>query len=67
MVTHYSTNYPIRCLSSPERTGWSVLSDLWPYVMELDGLAYLLVHELLIGLVSSGLAWWRRRYGLTSE
>ena len=33
VVTHRSTNPPIRSLSMPERTGWPVLYDLWPYVL----------------------------------
>jgi len=32
VVTHRTTNPPVRSLSTPERTGWSVLCDLRPYV-----------------------------------
>ena len=35
VVTHRSTNRPVRCLSSGERTGSSVFTDLWPYVLVL--------------------------------
>ena len=34
MVTHYTTSLPVRGLSTGERTGSSVLRDLWPYVLE---------------------------------
>ncbi|KXL44866.1 hypothetical protein M433DRAFT_67868, partial [Acidomyces richmondensis BFW] len=33
VVTHRSTNPPVHSLSTGERTGSSVLCDLWPYVM----------------------------------
>ncbi|KAH9814279.1 6-aminohexanoate-dimer hydrolase, partial [Teratosphaeria destructans] len=33
VVTHRSTNPPVHSLSSGERTGSSVLCDLWPYVV----------------------------------
>ena len=36
VVTHRSTNYPVRSLSTGERTGSSVLCDLWPYVERVD-------------------------------
>ena len=36
VVTHRSTNRPVRCLSSGERTGSSVFTDLWPYVLESE-------------------------------
>ncbi|KYG39636.1 hypothetical protein M433DRAFT_79699, partial [Acidomyces richmondensis BFW] len=32
VVTHRSTNPPVHSLSTGERTGSSVLCDLWPYV-----------------------------------
>lgn len=32
VVTHRSTSPPVRSLSTGERTGSSVLCDLWPYV-----------------------------------
>jgi hypothetical protein len=32
VVTHLTTNPPVHCLSSAERTGSSVLSVLWSYV-----------------------------------
>ncbi len=32
VVTHRSTTLPLAGLSTGERTGWSVLSYLWPYV-----------------------------------
>lgn len=38
MVTHSTTNPPVRSLSTGERTGSSVLSDLWPYVTGVGGL-----------------------------
>ena len=34
MVTHRTTSPPVRSLSSGERTGSSVLCDLWSYVLE---------------------------------
>jgi hypothetical protein len=34
VVTHLTTNPPVHCLSSAERTGSSVLSVLWSYVKE---------------------------------
>ena len=37
VVTHRSTNHPVRSLSTGERTGTSVFCDLWPYVV-VDGL-----------------------------
>ena len=36
VVTHLTTNRPVRSLSMPERTGWPVFCDLWSYVLELD-------------------------------
>ena len=33
VVTHCSTNPPVRSLSSGERTGSSILCGLWPYVV----------------------------------
>ncbi|EMC97812.1 hypothetical protein BAUCODRAFT_404627 [Baudoinia panamericana UAMH 10762] len=33
VVTHRSTNPPVRSLSTGERTGSSILCDLWPYVL----------------------------------
>ena len=33
MVTHRSTNHPVRSSSTGERTGSSVPCDLWPYVL----------------------------------
>ena len=32
VVTHLTTNRPVRSLSMPERTGWPVFCDLWSYV-----------------------------------
>jgi hypothetical protein len=37
VVTHLTTNPPVDCLSTAERTGSSVLSLLWSYVEELRG------------------------------
>jgi hypothetical protein len=34
MVTHSTTNSPIRCLNTGERTGTVPFNDLWPYVEE---------------------------------
>jgi hypothetical protein len=36
VVTHRSTNPPVRSLSMPERTGWPVFCDLWPYVISMS-------------------------------
>jgi hypothetical protein len=33
MVTHSSTSRPVQCLCMAERTGCSVLTDLWSYVL----------------------------------
>jgi hypothetical protein len=35
VVTHLTTNPPVRCLSTAERTGSSVLIVLWSYVEEI--------------------------------
>ena len=36
VVTHRSTNRPLRSLSSGERTGSSIFCELWSYVMGMD-------------------------------
>ena len=33
MVTHLTTNPPVTCLSTPERTGWARIRFLWSYVL----------------------------------
>jgi hypothetical protein len=34
LVTHVTTNLPVRSLNRAERTGRLVFFDLWPYVEE---------------------------------
>jgi hypothetical protein len=34
VVTHLTTNPPVHCLSTAERTGSSIFSVLWSYVKE---------------------------------
>jgi hypothetical protein len=36
MVTHLTTNPPVRCLNRAERTGSLVFNALWSYVEEQD-------------------------------
>jgi hypothetical protein len=36
VVTHLTTNPPVRCLNRAERTGSLVFNVLWSYVKELD-------------------------------
>jgi hypothetical protein len=41
VVTHLTTNPPVHCLSTAERTGSSIFSVLWSYVEEVvAGLNY---------------------------
>jgi hypothetical protein len=35
VVTHLTTNPPVRCLNRAERTGSLVFNVLWSYVMEI--------------------------------
>jgi hypothetical protein len=35
MVTHLTTNPPVRCLNRAERTGSLVFNALWSYVKDL--------------------------------
>jgi hypothetical protein len=37
VVTHLTTNPPVRCLNRAERTGSLVFNVLWSYVEDLDG------------------------------
>jgi hypothetical protein len=46
VVTHLTTNPPVHCLSTAERTGSSIFSVLWSYV---KGVVKLLVHEVCNG------------------
>ena len=41
VVTHLTTNPPVQCLSTAERTGSSGFIVLWSYVLECGGEAYL--------------------------
>jgi hypothetical protein len=36
VVTHLTTNPPVRCLSKAERTGSPVFNVLWSYVERID-------------------------------
>ena len=36
MVTHLTTNPPVTCLSTPERTGWARIRFLWSYVVDME-------------------------------
>jgi hypothetical protein len=36
VVTHLTTNPPVRCLSKAERTGSPVFNVLWSYVLNFD-------------------------------
>jgi hypothetical protein len=36
VVTHLTTNPPVRCLNRAERTGSLVFNVLWSYVKEVD-------------------------------
>ena len=40
MVTHLTTNPPVRCLNRAERTGSLVFNVLWSYVTWLPEVAY---------------------------
>jgi hypothetical protein len=41
VVTHLTTNPPVHCLSTAERTGSSIFSVLWSYVEEMVVLLYI--------------------------
>jgi hypothetical protein len=46
VVTHLTTNPPVRCLNRAERTGSLVFNVLWSYVEdELDGTLYIMVEK----------------------
>jgi hypothetical protein len=44
VVTHLTTNPPVHCLSTAERTGSSIFSVLWSYMEEV-----LMPHEYIAG------------------
>ena len=44
MVTHLTTNPPVRCLNRAERTGSLVFNVLWSYVITVD---FFLKYELV--------------------
>ena len=47
VVTHLTTNPPVHCLSTAERTGSSIFSVLWSYVMvEEESYDYIYSHGL---------------------
>ena len=48
VVTHLTTNPPVPCLSTAERTGSSVLKVLWSYVKELVLTPYIFQSEQVI-------------------
>jgi hypothetical protein len=57
VVTHLTTNPPVRCLSKAERTGSPVLSVLWSYVVILEisqnmytsfKTAALIIHQIIL-------------------
>jgi hypothetical protein len=55
VVTHLTTNPPVHCLSTAERTGSSIFSVLWSYVEELSVVDH---YEVVIGGgVRQGYAW----------
>ena len=41
VVTHLTTNRPVRSLSTPERTGWPIFYDLWLYVLGLRSILFI--------------------------
>jgi hypothetical protein len=48
VVTHLTTNPPVHCLSTAERTGSSIFSVLWSYVKErVVQVVNLLSHEMI--------------------
>jgi hypothetical protein len=47
VVTHLTTNPPVRCLNRAERTGSLVFNVLWSYVEEVGcGTVYILLWRL---------------------
>jgi hypothetical protein len=51
VVTHLTTNTPVHCLSTAERTGSSIFSVLWSYVEERCKCK---IHNLIFAFVNSG-------------
>jgi hypothetical protein len=48
VVTHLTTNPPVRCLNRAERTGSLVFNVLWSYVKDtVEGLIYVVGHVSL--------------------
>ena len=48
MVTHPTTTQPVECLSTPERTGWPVLTRLWSYVLERTSNAFMKYQRMCV-------------------
>jgi hypothetical protein len=57
VVTHLTTNPPVHCLSTAERTGSSIFSVLWSYVEEQDMMYYYNVNK------TGGVRQWMNRKG----
>jgi hypothetical protein len=52
VVTHLTTNPPVHCLSTAERTGSSIFSVLWSYVKDEDDCT---VYNLTVTFMNSGI------------
>jgi hypothetical protein len=46
VVTHLTTNPPVRCLNRAERTGSLVFNVLWSYVKERSKIASIIARQL---------------------
>jgi hypothetical protein len=48
VVTHLTTNPPVRCLNRAERTGSLVFNVLWSYVKELLSFLSYIAHKITV-------------------
>jgi hypothetical protein len=47
VVTHLTTNPPVRCLNRAERTGSLVFNVLWSYVKDIVAMQFIIKHDVV--------------------